>query len=162
MISINDMIQFGGGSMREDEWLFMLSKCEEINAQEILEIGAGNSTLCLMKMAKKVDSFETNKRFVEYLNSVVDPNIVTLHSYIYPNFPENWNVRYDAALVDGPGQHNNNGRRDSMIFARGLSDNIFIHDFSRRNERESIEKIFLSQNWEIVTNKGRLLFLKRK
>lgn len=149
-------IGFGNGSIIEDEWAFFVDNCPKAN--KILEIGSGNSTLHLMKIAK-VDSLETNIEYINYLTSIINNN-VTLYHYNYPHFP-NLQSKYDVALIDGPGPNNNNGRLDSMIFAKSLSNNIFIHDCRRKSEKASIEHVFDLDEWEEVGIKRGLLFLRK-
>lgn len=152
---------FGGGSISKEEWDFIKNECDNIKAQNILEIGAGNSTLCFMEIAKRIDSFETEDIFIEALLTITDPESVTLYKYTYPNFPSVWNFKYDVAFVDGPGRGNTNGRMNSMLFAKSLSDYIFIHDFSRANEAKAREIVFPQNEWQSCGNKKSTLLLKR-
>lgn len=152
---------FGGGSMAQIEWEWIKEKCEELKAKTIIEIGSGFSTTCFMNIMDHVDSYETSDSFINELLKRIDHSKVEIFKYVYPKFPPN-NKRYDVALVDGPGQHNNNGRMDSMIFVEPLTDYVFIHDYSRNGEKIARERVFNTDKWEIAGTKSRTMLLKRK
>lgn len=152
---------FGGGAITKEEWEWISKKCKELNAKTLLEIGSGFSTICFMDIMEHVDSYETSDVFIEELIKKVDKNKVSIIKYYYPNFPI-VDKKYDVALIDGPGQFNNNGRLNSMIFAEPLSNYVFIHDFSRRGEKLSREIVFIPEAWEIVETFSRTMFLKKK
>lgn len=152
---------FGGGSITQIEWDWIAEKCKSLNVKTFLEIGSGYSTTLFMKIVDHIDSYETSDSFINELLRRVDQNKVTIVKYVYPNFPIN-NKRYDAALVDGPGQNNNNGRMNSMMFVEPLTDYVFIHDFSRRGEKSSREAVFRDEVWEVYETKSRTILLKRR
>lgn len=154
-------LKFGGGSITEIEWNWIKETCELLKAKTVIEVGSGFSTTCFMNIMEHVDSYETNDAFIKELNSRVDHTKVNIIKYNYPIFPVNKN-KYDVAFVDGPGQNNNNGRMNSMLFVEPLSDYVFIHDFSRKGEKISRETVFQDMIWEISGSKSRTLLMKRK
>jgi hypothetical protein len=151
---------FGGGSMTEIEWEWIKEKCLSLNFKNIIEIGSGFSTTCFMQIMDHVDSYETNDSFINELNKRIDQNKVSIIKYKYPVFPTNIK-KYDAALVDGPGQFNNNGRMDSMKYVEPLTDYVFIHDFSRKNEAIAIKEVFVQDKWERLETKRSAALFKR-
>lgn len=152
---------FCQGAISEEEWQFIEIHCKIFNVKTAIEIGSGFSTTCFEKIIDHIDSYETEVRWINLLIPLVDKNKVTFVQYKYPNFPNN-DKRYDVGFVDGPGQGGYNGRKDSMIFVKALTNYVFIHDFSRKIEFQSMNSVFIEDNWEIFAQKKRMVLIRNK
>lgn len=152
---------FSQGAISEEEWQFIETHCKIFKAKTAIEVGSGFSTTCFEKIIDHVDSYETESYWIDLLIPLVDKNKVIFVQYKYPNFPKN-DKRYDIGFIDGPGQAGYNGRKDSMIFVKPLTNYIFIHDFSRKMERQSMDSVFMEDNWEIFAQKKRIVLIRNK
>ncbi len=154
------ILSFNNGSIKESDWNIMYNHIKENNVETVLEIGAGYSTILFDKTGVALVSYESDLNWINKIKPNVSSN-TKIVNYSYPYFPK-CELYFDMAFVDGPGRNNNNGRADSMIFSRNLTDVIFIHDSSRTNEKKSITNVFPDSKWEKKYNSGGLSMVTRR
>jgi len=140
-----EILQFGNGAIRENEWNMLSKFIDENNIKNILEIGCGYSTILLSKKdINKLISLDTNKKWIEIVRSNLSRQNIELIEYNYPDFP-NIEDSFDLVFVDGPASSKYyEGRKHSMVFAQKKAKFIAIHDYSRKEERKAIDEVFKS------------------
>jgi len=158
--------QWGGGSMTDRDWVFMKDIFKEYKIKNVLEFGAGLSTLLMGTVAEKVITLETSQGWIKKIGGLADPKkhiikhwdgktvpLESLSDYKYPD-------KYDFIFVDGPAGGEN--REWSTKYASEHSDLIIVHDAGRKPEREWQEK-YLSKDFQLIAKGGHRCHLwKRK
>ena len=158
---MNIPLGFDHGAIAEEEWKFVEDQCKILKVKTVIEVGSGFSTICFSKIVDHIDSYETETIWIDRLTQLTDRNKVTFIQYKYPDFPQN-DKKYDIGFVDGPAGGGCNGRKDSMIFVKPLTNYIFIHDFGRKMENQSMNSVFLENGWEFFQQKRRIILIKKK
>lgn len=158
--------KWGGGSMTDRDWIFMKDIFKEYKIKNVLEFGAGLSTLLMGTMADKVITLETSQGWIKKIGDLADPKkhiikhwdgktvpLETLSDYQYPD-------KYDFIFVDGPAGGEN--REWSTKYASEHTDLIIIHDAGRKPEREWQAK-YLEKDFQLIAKGGhRCHFWQRK
>jgi len=154
--------RFNNGAISENNWKAIKSYIEDNDVKSVLEIGTGYSTVLMAELGVIIKSYDTSTPWInlvmEHLNGKYPVDLI---SYQYPEFP-NCSCSFDMAFVDGPGQHNNNGRKDSMVFVRDKTNSIFVHDSMRPNESKAISEVFADDDWSVEYIGDGLSLLTRK
>jgi len=150
---------FGAGSIQDRNWEDMIRVIRECNAQTVLEVGAGFSTLCFNAVGLEVWSFETDSGWIDFL--LASAPGVEFVLYEYPNFPSFGGGQCDVAFVDGPSA-TPDGRLAAMTFATEHSRRIFVHDSRRKPEVAAIAVAFPVSDWTQTVYAGGLSLFVHK
>ena len=158
---------FGNGAFREDEWDVIRRTSANQRFKNIVEIGAGYSTLLLSEFLAErggsLVSIEENATWAaEVIKRLVYGN-TTLMLYKYPDFRpmERLLQKPDMVFVDGPAG-GADGRMDAMGFARKLDPKcVFVHDAGRQKERQVIDNVHFMDWDEKKFGSGLSLFYPR-
>lgn len=139
-------LTFGLGAIRKPEWNLISRFINHYECRNVLEIGAGYSTMLFDFLGLNVVTYETDADFIAALHLKVSTR-VALRNYKYPQFAESADV-FDLAFVDGPGPGiNTGGRKASIEFADRRAEYLFIHDGSRAAEKASAREVF-GEGWQ--------------
>lgn len=147
-------IPWGGWAIAEKDWDFIKDIIQKQEIKTVLEFGTGLSTLLISEIAK-IDTFETNKEWVETIRTKAPNGNVRFHLWNGQDPPE-IETGYDLAFVDGPAGKfmGGPGREMSMRVASKYADKIIVHDAGREDEEELQGRIlgskfhFISQSDE--------------
>jgi len=128
-------MEFGGGSITDKDWEFMLRTVKKHNVKRVLEFGAGLSTLLMLDEGLNVTTYETQEAWINKIKAFNPKADVRL--WDGKNFPDPIS-KYDMVFVDGPAGGIN--REVSTKIASESSDIVIIHDAGREYERKWQEK----------------------
>lgn len=145
---------WGGWAISQKDWMFMKEILGKNDIVNVLEFGAGLSSL-LMSETCKVISYETNPEWAEEIRSrVTDKNNLEIRLWDGEKVEEKL-PQFDLAFVDAPvGKLNGGiGRRHSTEIAAKHSDRVIIHD-AGRNEETMWQFMFLRQEFKMVGKNG--------
>lgn len=115
---------------------------------EILELGAGSSTIWFAQRVKKVLSFEHDKKYFLLIKYFIDSaGIKNIELYYDPNYPRNGvgNISgpFDVILIDGRGRVRNTLNALKLLKKGGY----FILDDSQRKRYEKAKKYLNNLEW---------------
>lgn len=151
--------QWGGGSVTDKDWIFLKGVFEKYKVKNILEFGAGLSTLLFSNTVDKVDTFETQPGWINKIKSMAPENS-TIYHWDGKKVNAPIQDKYDFAFVDGPAGGQN--REWSTKYASEHADLVVIHDAGRVPERKWQDK-YLKENFTLASKGGhRCHFWKRK
>ena len=146
--------EWGGGCITDRDWMFMKEVIEENGVKNILEFGAGLSSLLFGNMVDKVITFEDRTGWITKIQ-----NMATEKNHIFhwdgktldlDDFKEE-GLRFDMAFVDGPAGSMN--REWSTKYGSELADIVIVHDAGREGERKW-QKKYLEPEFELVAKGG--------
>jgi len=144
--------KWGGGSMTDRDWVFMKDIFAEYKIKNVLEFGAGLSSLLMGTIADKVITYETMTGWIEKIKGLSDPNKNDIRQWDGKSLKlKKDDPKFDFAFVDGPSGGEN--REWSTKFASEHSDLIIVHDAGRKPEREWQEK-YLASEFQLVAKGG--------
>jgi len=128
-------IPWGDYAISQKDWHFIKEIINKNKIKTVLEFGSGLSSFLMSEMAE-VDSFDTNKKYIEDLREQINSNKLTLIKWDGKNKPRQIQKKYDLAFVDGPVGIVNGGmgRQHSIRIASKYADRIIIHDAGRTEE----------------------------
>lgn len=147
--------QWGGGCITDRDWMFMKEVIDENKVKNILEFGAGLSSLLFGTVAEKIITFEDQQGWIKKINDMADE---TKNHFFHwdgkelaiDDFKEE-GLKFDMAFVDGPAGSMN--REWSTKYASELADIVIVHDAGRQGEKIWQEK-YLSSEFELVAKGG--------
>jgi ADP-heptose:LPS heptosyltransferase len=161
-------LTFGGGSLTDKDWTFIKRTLSAYKVKEILEFGAGLSSLLFETLPEitKIYTFETHEGWIKKIRKLSTgkieviqwdgkdiPNDVCGGTCQYPN-------HFTFSFVDGPS--GGASREWSTKYASEHSDIIVVHDAGRDNERMWQER-YLVENFQLISKGGHRCHLwKRK
>ena len=161
---------FGNGAFREDEWKVIQKTILEYHLLQVVEIGAGYSTLLLSELlasctpSGRVVSFEENPKWAAEVVKKLPYGNADVVLYRYPAFSKQMERLLhspDMVFVDGPAG-GADGRVHAMGFARKLNPKcIFVHDAGRQKERDAIDHVHFMDWDEKKFGSGLSLFYPR-
>lgn len=147
--------KWGGGSITDRDWLFLLDIFKTYNVKTILEFGCGLSSLLFATKVDKIVTFETQPGWIKKIKSMCEGDKNHIFQWdgkaIDINVEEFKDTKFDFAFVDGPA--GGQSREWSTKYASELADLIVIHDAGRQWERKWQEK-YLSKDFEMVSKGG--------
>lgn len=123
--------EWGGGSITNRDWEFLLSIIKNYNISSVLEFGAGLSTLLFNEMDVSIITFETNVNWItkiQEINSKCDIREWDGKKVSLEEFNE-----FDLAFVDGP--PGGKSRKFSTKIASENAKIVIIHDAGREYEK---------------------------
>lgn len=122
------------------DWHFIKQIILEEKIKVALEFGSGFSSLLMSELCK-VDSFETDNKWRNKVNSCRNGNDLYVYNWNKINFITK-DRYYDLAFIDGPvGECNGGpGREESFKNAILKSDRIIVHDAGRAEEMKLQDK----------------------
>lgn len=145
--------EWGGGSITDRDWMFMCDVFKTYNIKNVLEFGAGLSTLLMATKVDTVVTFETQQGWIDKIKEMSDEK--KNHFFLWNGkkigITNDKNVKFDFAFVDGPAGGVN--REFSTKYASQLANVIIVHDAGRQWEKKWQEK-YLSKDFEMVSNGG--------
>lgn len=145
--------EWGGGSLTDKDWLFLIDIFKTYKVKNVLEFGAGLSSLLMATKAEKVVTFETQPGWIKKIGDLANDNNHIFHwdgKKIDIDVKE-FEGTFDFAFVDGPA--GGQSREFSTKYASELCDLIVVHDAGRVWERKWQEK-YLSKDFEMVSKGG--------
>jgi len=123
---------FGGSSITDKDYEFIKSVIEKHKVKNVLEFGAGLSTLLISDLVKTV-TYETDEKWIKETKSKKDCDI-----RLWDGKSVDVSDKYDLAFVDGP--CGGASREFSTKIASEHADIVIIHDAGRENERKWQDK----------------------
>ena len=126
--------EWGGGSITDKDWLFLMDIFKTYGVKHVLEFGAGLSSLLFATKVEKVVTFETQPGWIKKIQEISgDKN----HLFQWNGKEIDIDVKdfqetFDFAFVDGPAGGAN--REFSTKYASELCDLIVVHDAGREWE----------------------------
>lgn len=123
---------WGGGSLTDRDWAFIKQTIEKYGVRDVLEFGAGLSTLLLNdKLPSNVVTFETKQGWIDKIKQL-NPNatIILWDGITHTDPVGGW----DLVFVDGPA--GDVGRQHSTAYAAQTSNIVIVHDAGREWARK--------------------------
>ena len=146
--------KWGGGCITDRDWMFMKDVIQENGVKNILEFGAGLSSLLFGTLADHVITFEDKEGWIKKIADMATEKNHIFHwdgkSLDIDNFIEE-GLKFDMAFVDGPAGSTN--REWSTKLASELADIVIVHDAGRAGEKEWQAK-HLEPTFELVAKGG--------
>jgi hypothetical protein len=140
-------IPWGWYSIMPGDWNFILRIINELRPNNVLEFGAGLSSL-LMAEHVKVVSYETDEKQAEVILAKANGNLdVRLWNGKELEAPG----QYDLAFIDGPRDGRN--REEAFKIAAQASDHVICHDAQRTPETEW-QKRYLRGKFHLARRSG--------
>ena len=142
----------GGPTQEEYEILFNAAK----GKQSVLEFGPGASTWAFIDAnVPKIVSCEFKKKWYQKAEKEFKKRIQLLHfepTQMPLQIPELENTQFDLVFVDSPPgvqtkhaihipNYEGFSRINTLLFALGCSDTIFLHDVHREGEQASLQLV---------------------
>lgn len=138
---------FGGGSLTEDDWIFIRKALQDYNVKTVLEFGAGLSTLLFNDVENlRVTTYETNPGWVTKIKASNPKCDVKIWDGvdISLGLPDGIEPHVDFAFVDGPA--GDMSREWSTRIASESAKVIVVHDagrpYARRYQEQYIQRGF--------------------
>lgn len=139
-------LTFGGGALTDRDWLFIKTVCEQYGVKQVLEFGAGLSTLLFADFVGDVLTFETHQGWIAKINTELQACGYPLtKAYVCGWKGDNAELHmdddhqhFDLAFVDGPA--GGLSREHSTRHASELADLVIVHDAGREHEKTWQEK----------------------
>jgi len=141
--------KWGGGSITDRDWMFILSVIKNYNINSVLEFGTGLSTLLFNETSVEIVTFETNVNWitkVQEINSKCDIREWDNKKLDLEEFN-----RFDLAFVDGPAGGQN--REFSTKIASENARVIIVHDAGREYEKLWQDK-YVKDKFDFVSGGG--------
>lgn len=121
-------ILWGNRSINKIDWVHIKKFIQEYNIKTVLEYGVGLSTELMVLEGVKVVSLETLEWWTNICRKIINKEVIHYDSNKIPVFAK----KFDMAFIDGP----KGGRVKEILHAKTISDIIYLHDPSRKNELE--------------------------
>ncbi|MFA5163825.1 MAG: hypothetical protein WC441_04910 [Patescibacteria group bacterium] len=126
----------GGQTIRPKDWEFLKAFIKNNDIKNVLEFGAGKSTLMFDQLGLKVTSVETIPHIRDTVKSLLSGNSEVVLSDFFTGWEQN-----DLIFIDGPAGGEN--REDNYkIVSESNTRFIACHDAHREWETKWIEKYF--------------------
>ena len=125
---------FGGGSLTDKDWEFILEAIDKHKVKSVLEFGAGLSTLLFNDRLEDVLTYEDKDGWMNKIYSIKPCNIRLWDGKIEPVFDR----KYDLCFVDGPS--GGASREFSTKIASEVARIVVVHDAGREHEKMWQEK----------------------
>ena len=141
--------EWGGGSVTDRDWMFILGVIRNYNIKSVLEFGTGLSTLLFNDLGMKIVTFETNVNWitkVQEINSMCDIREWDGKKVNLEEFTE-----FDLAFVDGP--PGGSSREFSTKIASENAKIIIVHDAGREYEKQWQEK-YIKNDFNFISGGG--------
>jgi len=151
-----EKLAFNNGAISLSDWEGIEQFIDDHKIKSILEFGSGMSTICFLRKGLRVDSYETN---IKWMDKVADQaRAEGLKNYrisLWDNKtePEELNSKsvYDLGFVDGK-----EPRDAQLVIAMSNCKYILIHDGMRKQEKKIIDTLLLPDpSWREARVKGR-------
>lgn len=149
-------LTFGGGSLTDKDWAFIKRTIENNNCKDILEFGAGLSSLLIESLptVEKMLTYEMHDGWIKKIGNLSSgkTKIITWDGKDVI-LPEGYEVdhRFDFIFVDGP---SGGAQREwSTKYAGEHADLVLVHDAGRDHEREW-QKRHLMENYQLISKGG--------
>jgi len=153
-----EKLAFNNGAISLSDWEGIEQFIDDHKIKSILEFGSGMSTICFLRKGLRVDSYETD---IKWLDKVADQaRAEGLKNYrisLWDNKtePEELNSRlnpvYGLGFVDGK-----DPRDVQLATAMSHCKHILVHDGMRKQEKKIIDTLLLPDpSWREVRVKGR-------
>ena len=147
--------KWGGGCITDRDWMFMKEVIEEHGVKNIIEFGAGLSSLLFSTVAEKIITFETQPGWIKDIQDKSDETKNHLFHWDGQNLEIqdfiDEGLKFDMAFVDGPAGGQN--REFSTKYGAELADIVIVHDAGREWERKW-QKKYLENDFELVARGG--------
>lgn len=153
-------LHWGEMAINWPEWKFIKNIIQRNNVKEVLEFGAGLSSLLIQKYTN-ILSLETNGEYKKIIESHAAKDGYKLDIQIWDGkkaveFPN----KFDLVFIDGPSSKRvpalpGVGRECSFATAAKCTDRIIIHDADRDEERILREK-YLVKDFKVAGRSGYL------
>ena len=135
-------LPWGGGSVTEKDWQFMIYLLKKHKVKTVLEFGAGLSTLLLNEFGFDVITFEDRQGWIDKIKKLSPEADIRLWDgktieREHPDLPI-FSGTFDFAFVDGPA--GGGSREESTKIASIMANMVIIHDANREKEREWQDK----------------------
>ena len=145
-------LSFGNGAVSRDEYFFLKQVAKDNEIKNVIEFGPGTSTQAFVKNNCEIYSFESNDRWLYFYRDKFKNNdkvhlIKFEDNNSYDDILKN---SFDIAVVDGPVGKKEFSRMSSCLIASKVTDNILMHDASRKGEQDTI-KYFIEQGWKYLS-----------
>ena len=154
--------KWGGDSITDRDWMFMKDVLQKENVRNVLEFGAGLSTLLMGTIVDKIITYESIESSVNKIKPMANPEKHSIYRWNGKDIKvaESDPHRFDLAFVDGPPGGKN--REWSTKYASEVADRVIVHDAGRTEERKWQTK-YLQADFEMVSKGGhRCHYWKRK
>jgi len=149
-------LTFGGGSLTDKDWAFIKRTIENNKCKDILEFGAGLSTLLLetLPTVEKMLTYEMHPGWIKKIGNLSSgkTKIITWDG-IKVVLPEDYEEdhHFDFVFVDGP---SGGAQREwSTKYAGEHADLVLVHDAGRDHEREW-QRRHLMENYQLISKGG--------
>ncbi len=147
--------EWGGGSITDRDWLFLMDIFKTYNVKSVLEFGAGLSSLLMASKVDRVVTFETQPGWIKKIQDLAEPDgknhVFQWDGKTIDIKTDEFKDAFDFAFVDGPA--GGQSREFSTKYASELCDLIVVHDAGRVWEKKWQEK-YLSENYDMVSKGG--------
>ena len=141
--------EWGGGSITDRDWMFILSVIKNYGINSVLEFGAGLSTLLFNETDVKIITFETDINWIIKVQEINSDCNVAEWDNAKVNLKEF--EKFDLAFVDGPAGGSN--REVSTKIASKNADIIIIHDAGREWERKW-QDTYIKDDFNFISGGG--------
>jgi ADP-heptose:LPS heptosyltransferase len=146
--------EWGGGCITDRDWMFMKEVIQENGVKNILEFGAGLSSLLFGTLVDKVITFEDKEGWIKKIQDMATEKNHIFHwdgkELEIDDFREE-GLKFDMAFVDGPAGSMN--REWSTKIASELADIVIVHDAGRQGEKKWQAK-YLEPTYELTAKGG--------
>ena len=146
--------EWGGGCITDRDWMFMKEVIQENGVKNILEFGAGLSSLLFGTLVDKVITFEDKQGWITKIQDMATEKNHIFHwdgkDLQIGDFKDE-GLKFDMAFVDGPAGSMN--REWSTKYASELADIVIVHDAGRQGEKKWQAK-YLEPNYELTAKGG--------
>jgi len=147
-------IPWGGWAITPADWEFIKRIITDVQPRNILEFGAGLSTL-LMSDYAPVISYETDAQWAERIRNQGTETVIVREwdgiQFTDMELPE----PFDIVFIDGPPSKEGGGpgREMALFLAALMGDHIIVHD-ARREEETALQERYLRPEFKLVRRSG--------
>lgn len=138
-------LTFGGGSLTNRDWEFISKTIKKYSITNVLEFGAGLSTLLFYDAGVKTVTYESKQGWIDKINHMNPRCKIQLWDGINMDMLQRPTVCFDMAFVDGPA--GDKAREQSTALAALMANFVIVHDAGREWSRK-YQAQYLVPNFE--------------